>query len=186
VYQSSANSSKPVSSTNCTVDHCIRCVDNTSLTCTSCDAGWYKKTFSGGVKSYDVCWNLMKLLGMLVLSCCLCCCFSACCYFCYKRGANGKKLCEFAIGGRSQEAPKHGPRQRQNPARMSARPTNRRKLMYQDTTSRQSIASMQTQRVRSPRLVPRPRKPQGRIPSPRMRVAPRRNPQYSTRPSVAR
>lgn len=148
------------------------------MTCTSCDTYWYKKTFSGGVKSYDACWSLLKLLGIMSLLCCLGCCSCALCYFCYRRGILGKGCCEFSIGGNKDTA--YNPRtpRRQNPVFMTPRRPSGRKTMYLDsTTSRQSIASMQTQRVMSPRLVARPRVPQPRlVPVPQatgQRVAPR-------------
>ena len=87
-----ANTSNSTSSTNCTVDSCIKCVDNTSLTCTDCDSGFYKKTFRGGAKSYNVCWKVWKLLLAILGGLCLTCCLSACCYYCYQRGKAGKGI----------------------------------------------------------------------------------------------
>lgn len=94
VYQNGTNATngtalKPVSSTNCTVDKCIRCVDNTSLTCTSCDSGWYKKTYRGGFKSYDACWSIWKLVLAIIGLLCLTMCCSMCCLYFFKRGKDG-------------------------------------------------------------------------------------------------
>jgi len=85
-----SNSFTPNSTTNCTVDKCILCVDNTSLTCTQCDSGWYKKTFKGGFKSYDVCWSIWKLILMLLGLCCLATCCGLGMYICKRIGQTGK------------------------------------------------------------------------------------------------
>lgn len=79
--------------TNCTVDKCQTCVDSVQITCASCKTGWYKKTFSGGNKSYDVCWAIWKLLLALLFSCCLCCCCGACMYYFRRRGIRGQDCC---------------------------------------------------------------------------------------------
>ena len=77
--------------TTCLVDKCALCVSPTQITCASCESGWYKKTFSGGNKSYDVCWSWWKLLiPLLLLLCCLCCCLCLL-KWCKRRGQQGKK-----------------------------------------------------------------------------------------------
>ena len=66
-------------SQNCTVDKCLVCPDTTNITCTSCDQGYYLKTFEGGDKTYNACWKTTNLiwgmlagLGTSLLMCYLC------------------------------------------------------------------------------------------------------------------
>lgn len=64
---------------NCIVDKCRVCPDVANITCTSCDTGYYLKTFDSGDKTYNACWSSSKLIwGMIttilgsLLMCYLC------------------------------------------------------------------------------------------------------------------
>jgi len=69
-------------SQNCIVDKCRVCPDTTNINCTSCDEGYYLKTFSGGNKTYNACWKtsnlIWLLLGALASSLAVCYCFKLC------------------------------------------------------------------------------------------------------------
>lgn len=91
-----SSSSSPLTGrtqTNCTVDKCATCVDPVQLTCATCQAGWYKKTYRGGNKSYDACWSIWKLVLALLLLCCCACCCAACMMFFKNRGVRGQPCC---------------------------------------------------------------------------------------------
>jgi hypothetical protein len=84
---------KKTSTTTCLVDNCVRCADSTTITCSKCDTWWYRKTMSGGDKSYDVCWSIWKLLLAILATVCLCFCIALACTHLYHRGRDGKPCC---------------------------------------------------------------------------------------------
>jgi hypothetical protein len=78
------------SSQQCIVDRCLVCPDNTTLTCTNCESGYYLRSFTGGAQPYQACWSTTKLiwlvLGSILGLISLCCCF----YACYRLGLRAK------------------------------------------------------------------------------------------------
>jgi len=72
--------------TQCLVDECQTCPDNTTIICTECNPGHYKRTFSGGAKTYNACWKTWKLVASILGSILLGLCYCLCCYACYRTG----------------------------------------------------------------------------------------------------
>ena len=76
----------PSANTQCLVDGCQTCPDNSSIICTQCKPGYYKRTFSGGASSYNACWKTWKLVALLLAAMLLGLCYCLLCYYCYRIG----------------------------------------------------------------------------------------------------
>lgn len=94
---------------NCKVDKCRVCPNATNITCTSCEQGYYLRTFDGGAKTYNACWKTSKMIwGMLgtLLGALLCCYLCKLCFDIGKNEVNqkGKKLKQPEKKKRHQES----------------------------------------------------------------------------------
>lgn len=114
-----------VSSTNsCLVDKCAQCPSNTTVICTTCQSGWYLRTFNGGEKPYNECWSLTKLwltvFSLALLSLALC----GLCYYCYMMGKKWRinkmsKNQQYAMNNYPNSPPPTGPMMTEQPIQKS-------------------------------------------------------------------
>lgn len=191
---------------NCTVDKCRVCPDTTNITCTSCEQGYYLRTFSGGDKTYNACWKTSKLLWGLIggLLSSLLCCF--CCKKCFDIGKNEAKTINHPTELKSP--PKSKPME--NNTLLSTARTNRPRttqlVQQRPAQPMRPLPMPQNPRVQyispprsptmSPRLAPQPysfgqsRPPVVRSPQQKPRVvvspSPRVSPRPNTQPRVIR
>ena len=92
----------------CLVDKCRVCANPTNITCTTCDTGYYLKTFDSGDKTYNACWSSSKLIWGLLTTILGSLLFCYLCKLCFDIGK--KESLQQQKGGVNLK----GPKQRNN------------------------------------------------------------------------
>jgi len=78
--------------TTCLVDRCASCPDFTNLTCLACQTGYYLRSYTDGIKPYNACWSVSKMLlglfSLMLLGLLTC----TMCFLCYKCGQKASNI----------------------------------------------------------------------------------------------